>query len=226
MASRLENVKYAYRIVSSRYPPFDGAGAYRWGSRWVSPGRQVVHAAKPMRLQSSRTSCTGRVPRCRATWYAFRSQSRAMSRRNWLMRSIRRCYSPTTTARRDALATTGTIAEIPPYCGFHPSCLRTNPTPCAVNCTRTSHGLSWVSPPLLGSMPACRTEGDAYGKSGPRDNRDRRAVQKWSPGGDRDDRPGRASCRGDPGSFSGGGGDVERAPAQDRYRDAAPHRFG
>ena len=50
MASRLENVKYAYRIVSSRYPPFDGAGAYRWGSRWVSPGRQVVHAAETYAL--------------------------------------------------------------------------------------------------------------------------------------------------------------------------------
>ena len=33
------------------------------------------------------------------------------------MRSIRRCYSPTTTARRDASAMTGTSAEIPPYCG-------------------------------------------------------------------------------------------------------------
>ena len=50
MASRLESVKYAYRIVSSRYPPFDGAGAYRWGSRWVSPGRQVVHAAESYAL--------------------------------------------------------------------------------------------------------------------------------------------------------------------------------
>ena len=50
MASRLENVKHAYRIVSSRYPPFDGAGAYRWGSRWVSPGRQVVHAAETYAL--------------------------------------------------------------------------------------------------------------------------------------------------------------------------------
>ena len=50
MASRLETVQYAYRIVSSRYPPFDGAGAYRWGSRWVSPGRQVVHAAETYAL--------------------------------------------------------------------------------------------------------------------------------------------------------------------------------
>lgn len=39
-----------YRIVSSRYPPFDGGGAYRWGSRWVSPGRYVVHAAETFAL--------------------------------------------------------------------------------------------------------------------------------------------------------------------------------
>ncbi|MDE0449536.1 MAG: RES family NAD+ phosphorylase [Spirochaetaceae bacterium] len=50
MASRLDSPRYAYRIVSSRYPPFDGAGAYRWGSRWVSPGRQVVHAAESYAL--------------------------------------------------------------------------------------------------------------------------------------------------------------------------------
>ena len=50
MASRLEAAKYVYRIVSSRYPPFDGAGAYRWGSRWVSPGRHVVHAAETYAL--------------------------------------------------------------------------------------------------------------------------------------------------------------------------------
>ena len=50
MASRHETATYAYRIVSSRYPPFDGGGAYRWGSRWVSPGRQVVHAAETYSL--------------------------------------------------------------------------------------------------------------------------------------------------------------------------------
>ena len=50
MASRLETARHAYRIVSSRYPPFDGAGAYRWGSRWVSPRRQVVHAAETWSL--------------------------------------------------------------------------------------------------------------------------------------------------------------------------------
>ena len=50
MAFLPETARHAYRIVSSRYPPFDGAGAYRWGSRWVSPGRQVVHAAETYAL--------------------------------------------------------------------------------------------------------------------------------------------------------------------------------
>ena len=45
-----EDAKRVYRIVSSRYPPFDGGGAYRWGSRWVSPGRYVVHAAETFAL--------------------------------------------------------------------------------------------------------------------------------------------------------------------------------
>lgn len=45
MASRPENGSSVYRIVSSQYPPFDGGGAYRWGSRWVDSGRLVVHAA-------------------------------------------------------------------------------------------------------------------------------------------------------------------------------------
>ena len=39
-----------YRIVSDRYPPFDGGGAWRWGSRWVDPGRTVVHAASSYAL--------------------------------------------------------------------------------------------------------------------------------------------------------------------------------
>ena len=40
----------AYRIVSPRYPPFDGTGTHRWGSRWISPGRWVVHAAETYSL--------------------------------------------------------------------------------------------------------------------------------------------------------------------------------
>ena len=40
----------AYRLVSTRYPPFDGARSYRWGSRWVSPGRWIVHCAETYSL--------------------------------------------------------------------------------------------------------------------------------------------------------------------------------
>ncbi|MEA3410845.1 MAG: RES family NAD+ phosphorylase [Pseudomonadota bacterium] len=40
----------AYRIVSRKYPSFDGTGAYRWGSRWTSPGRWVVYAAETYAL--------------------------------------------------------------------------------------------------------------------------------------------------------------------------------
>ena len=39
-----------YRIVSNKYPPFDGTGAHKWGSRWVEPGRYVVHAASQYSL--------------------------------------------------------------------------------------------------------------------------------------------------------------------------------
>ncbi|MEM6483882.1 MAG: RES domain-containing protein [Pseudomonadota bacterium] len=50
MASPPDNASRVYRIVSKRYPPFDGSGAYRFGSRWVSPGRQVVHTAESYAL--------------------------------------------------------------------------------------------------------------------------------------------------------------------------------
>lgn len=45
MASPPDQAARVYRIVSPKYPPFDGTGAFRFGSRWVSPGRYVVHAA-------------------------------------------------------------------------------------------------------------------------------------------------------------------------------------
>ena len=45
-----EDYKRVYRIVSSRYLPFDGSGAFRWGSRWTSPGRYVVHATESYAL--------------------------------------------------------------------------------------------------------------------------------------------------------------------------------
>ena len=50
MASPPKNHTRAYRIVSPKYPPFDGSGTYRWGSRWISPGRYVVHAAETYAL--------------------------------------------------------------------------------------------------------------------------------------------------------------------------------
>ena len=48
MASRRK--VHAYRIVSPKYPLFDGTGAHRWGSRWVSPGSWVVHGAETYAL--------------------------------------------------------------------------------------------------------------------------------------------------------------------------------
>lgn len=50
MASPPETSTPAYRIVSRNYPPFDGTGSHRWGSRWISPGRWVVHAAETYAL--------------------------------------------------------------------------------------------------------------------------------------------------------------------------------
>lgn len=50
MASPPSTYTRAYRIVSPKYPPFDGSGTHRWGSRWISPGRWVVHAAETYAL--------------------------------------------------------------------------------------------------------------------------------------------------------------------------------
>ena len=50
MASPPDQVTRVYRIVSSRYPPFDGSGTHRWGSRWISPGQYVVHTAESYAL--------------------------------------------------------------------------------------------------------------------------------------------------------------------------------
>ena len=40
----------AYRIVRAGYLVFDGSGAARWGGRWTSPGRSVIHAAETYAL--------------------------------------------------------------------------------------------------------------------------------------------------------------------------------
>lgn len=50
MASQRKSGQSVYRVVSNKYPPFDGGGAYQWGSRWVDPGRLVVHAASSYSL--------------------------------------------------------------------------------------------------------------------------------------------------------------------------------
>lgn len=50
MASRSESKLTAFRITSRRYPPFDGSGAYKWGSRWCSPGRHIIHATSSYAL--------------------------------------------------------------------------------------------------------------------------------------------------------------------------------
>ena len=50
MASPRKTYTSAYRIVSPKYSPFDGSGAHRWGSRWISPGRWVVHTAETYAL--------------------------------------------------------------------------------------------------------------------------------------------------------------------------------
>lgn len=50
MVSRSETRITAFRIVADSYPPFDGSGAYKWGSRWCTPGRYVIHAASSYAL--------------------------------------------------------------------------------------------------------------------------------------------------------------------------------
>jgi len=50
MASPPRAHSSAFSIVSNKYPPIDGGGAYRFGSRWVNPGRQVIHAAETYSL--------------------------------------------------------------------------------------------------------------------------------------------------------------------------------
>ena len=50
MASRFEQELIAYRIVREGLSPLDGSGAYRWGGRWTSPRRHVIHAAESYAL--------------------------------------------------------------------------------------------------------------------------------------------------------------------------------
>lgn len=50
MASRFDAEFSAYRIAREGLPIFDGGGAFRWGGRWTSPGRYVIHAAESYSL--------------------------------------------------------------------------------------------------------------------------------------------------------------------------------
>jgi RES domain-containing protein len=45
MASRFDGDLQVFRIASAAYPIFDGGGAARWGSRWCTPGRNIIHTA-------------------------------------------------------------------------------------------------------------------------------------------------------------------------------------
>lgn len=45
MVYRFEGELIAYRLGHADYPMLDGGGAFKYGSRWCSPGRYVVHAA-------------------------------------------------------------------------------------------------------------------------------------------------------------------------------------
>jgi RES domain-containing protein len=50
MASRYSGALTAFRLASARYPIFDGGGAFRYGSRWCTPGRYIIHAASTYAL--------------------------------------------------------------------------------------------------------------------------------------------------------------------------------
>ena len=55
--------RVVYRVVSSKHPPFDGTGAHKHGSRWVDPGRFVVHAASAYSLAILENIVHWRTPR-------------------------------------------------------------------------------------------------------------------------------------------------------------------
>lgn len=50
MASRSDAALTVFRITDRRYPPFDGSGAYKWGSRWCNPDRHIIHATSSYAL--------------------------------------------------------------------------------------------------------------------------------------------------------------------------------
>jgi RES domain-containing protein len=50
MDSRFEGDLQVFRIASAAYPVFDGGGAARWGGRWCTPGRNIIHTASAYAL--------------------------------------------------------------------------------------------------------------------------------------------------------------------------------
>ncbi len=50
MAFRCEGELIAYRLGHADYPILDGGGAFKYGSRWCTPGRYIVHAASAYAL--------------------------------------------------------------------------------------------------------------------------------------------------------------------------------
>jgi RES domain-containing protein len=50
MAFRSDGELEVFRIASGEYPVFDGGGAARWGSRWCTPGRNIIHTASAYAL--------------------------------------------------------------------------------------------------------------------------------------------------------------------------------
>jgi RES domain-containing protein len=52
-----------FRIASAAHPIFDGGGARRWGSRWCTPGRNIVHAASAYALAVLENLVHWNVPR-------------------------------------------------------------------------------------------------------------------------------------------------------------------
>jgi RES domain-containing protein len=68
MASRPKPLR-AFRIADQRHPILDGMGTFLLGSRWISPGRRVIHAAESYAgsLLEMLVHCnTGRIPNTHA----------------------------------------------------------------------------------------------------------------------------------------------------------------
>ncbi len=50
MASPFDGPFTVYRIASENHPIFDGGGAFKWGGRWSTPGRRIIHTASTYSL--------------------------------------------------------------------------------------------------------------------------------------------------------------------------------